>query len=173
MHAILSCHIYSTFSLLSNITFFLFSLFFHFQLTIQISFICFSLISMLFFLLFLLWQFPHSWPLFLLYPRSSLCDFPFLPLFSSTILFTVDIQPTPITFNFGHVQVGSFPLPSSRKQWVQSHYLGFTTNFFVFLDKDQSATTILPLSFSLSLILFVVILQHASDGSHLPSSHFW
>ena len=48
MHA--NSAVYSLLSLLSNITLLLFYLFFHFQLTIQISFICFSLISMLFLL---------------------------------------------------------------------------------------------------------------------------
>ena len=126
MHALLSCHIYSTFSLLSNVTLFLFSLFFPFQLTIQISLVTMMLL------------FPYSWELLLFIPQLNPWSFPFLPLFLPTILFAAGIQPTPTTYcslSFDRVQVGSIPL------------LGFTTNFLIFLVKDSLPYTITSLSF--------------------------
>ena len=63
-------------------------------------------------------------------------------------------------------------------RWVQSHYLGFVTNFLALLVMASLPYTITSHSLSLpkiikpSLIIFVFIHQHASDGSHLPSSHF-
>ena len=80
----------------------------------------------------LLLLFPYSWVLFLLYPTSSPGDFPYLPLFSPTILFAVGIRPTPTTYRSSSVQVGSIPL------------LGFTTNFLIFLVKDNLSYTIFP-----------------------------
>ena len=123
MHVILFYHIYSTFSLLSNVTFFLFSLLFPFQLAINIF-----LVTML--LLFL----PYSWVLFLIIPQLDLGSFPFLPLFSPTILSTVGIQPTPITYqllSFDHVLVGSIPL--------RSFSLFLTKNSHSLLGKCQSS----------------------------------
>ena len=80
--------------------------------------------------------FPYSWILFLLYPRSILGDFPFLPLLSSTILSAASVQPIPTTYRSGRVQVDSLHYLLAARSGPTTYLV---TNFFPLLGKSQSS----------------------------------
>ena len=119
IYVILYFRIISTFPLLSNVTFFLFSLFFTFNSPFRLHWL-------------LLLFFSYSWVLFLFIAQLNPCSFPFLPLFSPTILSAIDIH----SFNIfpkifrpcsvGHNPTKEFqsaakPPPLSPKNGKNSH----------------------------------------------------
>ena len=127
MHAMLSCHIYSIFSLLSNVTFFLFSLFFYFLFKFSHMFCLDFCVT-------------HSWALFPLFILKLLSLFlPFCPyLYPFFCLLQAFSHSTYCPLSSDRVQLDTIPL--------KSFSLYCMTKDPPILGKCQSTTELLTLS---------------------------
>ena len=161
MHAILSYRIYSTFSFLSNVTFFLFSLFFFF--------ITFNSLFRLHWLPFVVFFHIHGYCSYL-YHNSIHALFPFYPYFHQPFcLLKAFIHSTYFPLSFDHVQLDTIPL--------RSFNLCLTTKDPPILDKGQSAEKPPPLYLPKMAKTPINSLSSLSSMLQMVptylSSHFW